>query len=79
MARYVLLNETGETAESALAILADMPDVTVLDRTDDRAMLVEASPQRAAEIGDRLTGWAVKPEIVHDRPAPPFPRKHWKL
>ncbi|HEV2815866.1 MAG TPA: hypothetical protein VGW40_01385 [Allosphingosinicella sp.] len=79
MSRYILLNETGQDADAALAVLEDMPDVRLIDRTHERALLVEASPEGAEELGRRLAGWKVAAETAYDKPAPPFPRGRWKL
>jgi len=79
MGRYILLNETDGGAETALALIATMPSVAVVDRTDDRALLVEASPEQAEALGGKLTGWKVRPETSHGRSDPPFPRARWKL
>jgi len=78
LSRYVLLN-LGDGDVDAAARLAQEGKASIIDRTGDRALLVEASSDWAEQAGRLLPGWRVVEEGKVSRPRPPFPRPGWKL
>ena len=62
--RYVLRREGG----GAGAFPADLPGVTVVERTGDSVILVEADPVALERHRDVLRGWSVSSEVTHPLP-----------
>ncbi|HEX8624158.1 MAG TPA: hypothetical protein VF782_03680 [Allosphingosinicella sp.] len=79
MSRYVLLNPGSEDVAAAIALVGEVAGATILDRTDGRALLLEAEPEALERIRERLPGWQVASETRTAKPRPPFPRPAWKL
>lgn len=79
MKRYVLLNDGPGDASAVLAKIQTLPNLRLLDQTDDRALLIEGSSQSVGELKCGLEGWTVRRETTHPAPTPPFPRPGWKL
>jgi hypothetical protein len=77
MKRYILLNSAGGDASEAVARLESIEGARIVDRTNDRALLVEASLQAIDRIAQALPGWKVAPEASLAKPEPPFPRPSW--
>ena len=79
MKRYILLNTGAGDAGEALARLGSIEGVRIVDRTNGRALLVEASLTAIDRIAQALPDWKVAPETRLAKPEPPFPRPSWKL
>ncbi len=71
MARFVLSARPGVARRGDLERIGDLPGVTVLDRVDERAALIEAPHSLLAELRELLPGWLIAEERVHPRPELP--------
>jgi hypothetical protein len=78
MTRHILLNSSGRDVEEAIAVLQHQPHVRLVDRTDDKALLIEASDSAVDRLRKLLPDWQISRETVYGKPSPPFPRAAWK-
>ncbi len=76
--RFVLKRKLGSNPGGAPDVDHALRDVEVIDRVGDQAALIEASPEQAGELREKLPNWSVSPETSVPRPSPPFPRPQWK-
>jgi len=67
--RYILLHRSGSAPSADLGVIERTEEVRIVDRTLDRALLVEASESAMARLRSQLTGWVVEEEKVHPHPA----------
>jgi hypothetical protein len=78
MTRHILTNASGQSVEEALQLLEHQPNVQIVDRTDDKALLIDAPDSALQSLRELLPGWRINPEVSYGKPAPPFPRSTWK-
>lgn len=71
MPRYTLFAKRAVPAAAELAAIEDDPGILVVDRTGDRAFLIEADEATAFRLRAALADWLVEPERVHSRPDMP--------
>jgi hypothetical protein len=71
VARYIVKFSGDAPPREDLERIARAPGVTVIDRTANRAMLLEASATDAAALDRQLKDWTVAEEVVY-----PPPRGH---
>jgi len=79
MTRHILTNTQGRDVEEALAILSHQPEVRIVDRTDDKALLIDAPDSALEGLRKLLPNWRISRETVYPKPSPPFPRSKWKF
>jgi hypothetical protein len=70
VAHYVLLFRGDDPLPEDLELIEQAPDVTILDHTAARALLVEAPEQAATRLRDQLQDWLVAEEVTHPPPGP---------
>jgi hypothetical protein len=68
MARYIVKFRGEAPPREDLERITHARGVTVLDRTANRAMLLEASATDAAALDSQLKDWTVAEEVVYPRP-----------
>ncbi|MEZ5441806.1 MAG: hypothetical protein R3F15_09995 [Lysobacterales bacterium] len=71
--RFVLFHASGEPSPEALALLDASPGVKIIDRTQTRAMLVQASLETIDLLSRELVGWTIAEERFHAGPGPAMP------
>ncbi len=71
MAHYIVKFSGDKPPHEDLERIDQAPGVTVIDRTANRAMLLEASAKAVAALDRQLKDWTVAEEVVY-----PPPRGH---
>ena len=66
--RYVLFYSQGDPPADDVQMITQHPALRVIDQTNDRAFLVEASQVEIDLIRKRMTEWHVDEEIIHPGP-----------
>ena len=66
--RYVLFHRSKEPPAADLTLLESEPAVSIIDRTANRAFLVEATQEAINQIRERLPDWIIENEVVHEAP-----------
>ena len=70
MAHFVLMFRGGPPRPADLELIEQAADVTILDHSEARVLLIDA-PDRAAELlRDQLGDWLVAEEVAYDPPGP---------
>lgn len=70
VAHYIAKFRGDEPPPEDLERIDRAPGVTVVDRTANRAMLLDASAAAAAALDRQLEHWTVAAEIVYPPPRP---------
>ena len=71
MSHFILrFKGRGAIPESHLATIRSSPDVTVLDSSSPRMLLVQATPQTIQELVQAMPGWIYTPEQTLPLPDP---------
>jgi hypothetical protein len=70
VAQYVLRSHQSEPRQEDLDRIANAPGVKILDSTQNRAMLLEASEGAAAELNDQLDEWTLAKQVTYPQPGP---------
>jgi hypothetical protein len=65
---YIVKFSGDEPPREDLERIDQAPGVTVIDRTSNRAMLLEASAGTAAALDRQLKDWTVAEEVVYPPP-----------
>jgi hypothetical protein len=71
MARYTLFAKRAAPAAAEVAAIESNPEVLVIDRTGDRAFLIETNEAAALRLRAELNDWIVEPERVYPHPKNP--------
>ena len=66
--RFVLLHKSGVAPDADFGVIERTPGVRIIDRTQARALLVEASDTAIAQLRGSLTGWILEEETMHPHP-----------
>ena len=76
MPRYVLKQQGGAAVSSEQ--VSGLDGIEVIDRHDDKLMLVEAEPETMERHRTELLGWTIARETGHELPGTPRPpeREH---
>lgn len=72
MPRYVLFAKRAVPAVAQLAMIEDDPDIHVVDRTGNRALLIETDETKALKLRAMLEDWVVEPERTYSPPDLPY-------
>jgi hypothetical protein len=70
MAHYVLMFRGGEPREADLELIEQAADVTILDHSAARALLVDAPEHAAKRLREQLQDWLVAAEVTYAPPGP---------
>jgi hypothetical protein len=71
MARYVLFCRKPNPVPEDLALIAKTPGLRMIDNTEGRALLVEASANSIERLRSELKSWVVADEATYPRPGRP--------
>jgi hypothetical protein len=72
--RYVIFSRSHPISSSEVDSIEQQPGVHVVDRTLDRALLVEANGEAIRHLRNRHPDWMIEEEKVLPHPSPPAPR-----
>jgi hypothetical protein len=64
----VLFHRAPDPSAEDLAVILHDPGVQVVDRTSDRAFLVETTEDSVAQLRSKLPGWVIEEETIHPPP-----------
>jgi hypothetical protein len=67
--RYILLHQSGAAPENDLSVIERHSGVRIVDRTLDRALLVDATEDVIEHLRRSLKGWAIEEEKVLPHPS----------
>ena len=70
MAHYVLLFRGEQPTRADLDLIEQADDVTILDHSAARALLVDAPPHAVDRLRNVLDDWVVEQEVTHQPPVP---------
>ena len=76
--RYVLKGRL-RGCKGGLDRLLALPDVQLIDRIGDQAMLIEASEINLGDLRRYVPNLLIAPETSVAAPTPPSPRPAWKV
>ena len=72
MPRFTLFAKRTAPAPAQLAAIEDDPGIQVVDRTGDRAFLIETDEANALRLRALLEDWIVEPERTYSMPDLPY-------
>lgn len=70
MAHYVLVFRGAEPPEADLQLIEQEADVTIVDHSASRALLVDATENAAKRLREELDKWIVAAEVMYAPPGP---------
>lgn len=70
MAHYVLMFRGDDPRQADLELIERAADVTILDHSAARALLVDATEHAAKRLREQLEDWLVAEEVTHPPPGP---------
>jgi hypothetical protein len=75
---FILKRNFDSSNIADLEKIATQYGVSIVDRINDQAALIEANSEAVDLLQANLHGWVVTPEIEYEIPQPPFPRNMLK-